>query len=173
VLYRSNLETHSLEDVATLPDKFNLITGWEISGDQKKIFIFNPHQISIITFDTQEDYEYNGPVVSLDYRQERIIKVFWHSDSYHLVVLTDKHIQVIESRLNVAPVNLVELSNGDLTAFYDAQADVLYFSDSQKDPRGGFYRNLYKLELNNNLYTLESLVSQSLGQVAPLQKEAH
>ncbi len=153
VLYRSNLEAHNFEDIATLPDKLIQVNGWEVSSDQKKIFIFNPHQISVIFFDTQVDDEYTASTVFLDYPQEKIINVFWHSDSYHLVVLTDKHVQVIESRWGAVPTSLVELNKGGSAAFYDIKEDVLYFSDSQRNPEGNFYNNLYKLELSANLLT--------------------
>lgn len=171
VLYRSNLEAHNFEDIASLPDKFTQINGWEVSADQKKIFIFNHHQVSVIFFDTRIDFEYAGSVVFLDYPQEKIVDVFWHSDSYHLVVLTDKHVQVIESRSGAMPINLVELNKGGAAAFYDIKEDALYFSDSQRSPDGSFYNNLYKLELSANLYVFEKLIGQPFEQIKSLQKE--
>lgn len=170
VLYRSNLEAHNFEDIASLPDKFIQVNGWEVSSDQKKVFIFNQHQISVIFFDTQIDNEYSS-AVSLDYPQEKVVNVFWHSDNYHLVVLTDKHIQVIESRLGAVAINLIELNKGGSTAFYDIKEDALYFSDSQRSPEGSFYNNLYKLELSVNLYVLEKLITQPFGQIKPSEKE--
>jgi len=170
-LYRSNLEANNFEDLVSLPDKFSQINGWEVSADQKKVFIFNYHQISVIFFDPRLDDEYASSIVFLDYPQEKVVNVFWHSDSYHLVVLTNKHVQVIESRLNAAPVNLVELNKEGSAAFYDTKKDALYFSDSQRDLEGNFYNNLYKLELSTNLYSLEKLISQPFGQVKPLEKK--
>jgi hypothetical protein len=171
VIYRSNLDASNFEDIATLPDKFSQIVGWEISPDKKKLFVFNHHQISVVLFDTQIDYEFSSPSVFLDYPQEKIIDVFWHSDSYHLVVLTDKHVQVVESRPAALPIDLVELNKGESAAFYDIKEDVLYFSDSQKSPDGSYYNNLYKLELSTNLYLLERLISQPFGAAKPVQKE--
>ena len=171
VLYRSNLEAHNFEDIASLPEQFTPVFGWEVSSDQKKIFIFNHHQISVIFFDTQIDYEYPALTVFLDYPEEKIVNVFWHSDSYHLVVLTDKHVQVIESRLGAVPINLVELNKEGSAAFYDIKEDMLYFSDSQRSPDGSFYNNLYKLELSANPYVLEKLIAQPFGQVNPPSKE--
>jgi len=171
VLYRSNLDAYNFEDIASLPDNLTQINGWEVSADQKKIFIFNLHQINVILFDTQVDYDHAAPVVFLDYAQEKIINVFWHSDSYHLVVLTDKHVGVIESRPGAVPINLVELNKVSSTAFYDVKEDALYFSDNQRSPEGSFYNNLYKLELNTNLYLLEKLVGSSFGPVKLLEKE--
>jgi hypothetical protein len=125
----------------------------------------------VVLFDTQIDYEFSSPSVFLDYPQEKIIDVFWHSDSYHLVVLTDKHVQVVESRPAALPIDLVELNKGESAAFYDIKEDVLYFSDSQKSPDGSYYNNLYKLELSTNLYLLERLISQPFGAAKPVQKE--
>jgi hypothetical protein len=171
VLYRSNLEAHNFEDIAGLPDRLTQVNGWEVSVDQKKVFIFNQHQISVIFFDTQADNEYAASTVFLDYPRENIVNVFWHSDSYHLVVLTDKHVQVIESRQGALPVNLVGLNKKSSTAFYDTKEDTLYFSDNQRSPSGSFYNNLYKLELSANLYVLEKLINQPFGQVQLRQKE--
>jgi len=171
VLYRSNLEARNFEDIASLPDNFISIEGWEVSNDQKKAFIFNHHQISVISFDSQIDNEDAASVVLLDYPQARIINIFWHSDSYHLVVLTDKHVQVIESRAGALPVNLVELNKTNSAAFYDIKEDALYFSDSQKSPDGSFYNNLYKLELSASLNRLENLITAPFGQVEFSRKE--
>jgi len=165
VLYRSNLDASNFEDVASLPDQSIQIKGWEISPDRKKLFIFNPHQISVICFDTQMDYEYSTSAVFLDYAQSKISNVFWHSDSYHLVVLTDKYVQVIESRQVAVPINLVELNKSGSIAFYDTNEDALYFSDSQRSVEGSLYNNLYKLELSASLYLLEKLITQPFGQV--------
>jgi len=172
VVYRSNLVAGNFEDIASFPDRFSQVNGWEVAPDRRKLFIFNQHQISVIFFDNQVEYEHPASSVILDYSQARIVNVFWHSDSYHLVVLTDKNIQVIESRLGTLPVNLVELNKASEVAFYDTRGDTLYFSDSQRSADGSFYNNLYKLELSANLYLLERLITQPFGQVNPAHKEA-
>jgi len=171
VVYRSNLDASNFEDIASLPDKFAQISGWEVSADKRKLFIFNPHQISVVFFDTQIDSEYSTATVSLDYPQAKISDVFWHSDSYHLVVLTDKYVQVVESRPQAVPINLVELNKEGVAAFYDLKEDVLYFSDSQRSSDGSLYNNLYKLELSTSLDLLKRLISQPFGQVMPAPKE--
>ncbi|MDD5130981.1 MAG: PEGA domain-containing protein [Candidatus Omnitrophica bacterium] len=169
VVYRSNLDANNFEDIASLPDKFAQIDGWEISPDKRKLFIFNQYQINISFFDNQVDYEYPVSPVFLEYRQNKIIDVFWHSDSYHLVVLTDKNVQVVESRQGALPINLVELNRGTPGAFYDVKEDVLYFGDRQRSADGSFYNNLYKLELSANLYLLERLIAQPFGQAKSAQ----
>ncbi len=170
IIYRSNLDASNFEDIASLPDKFSQINGWDISSDRKKLFIFNYRQIGVVVFDNLLDYEHPASPVLLDYPQEKVLDVFWHSDSYHLVVVTDKHVQVVESRANAQPVNLIELNKAQAKAFYDAREDVLYFSDSQRGPDGS-YNNLYKLELSADLYFLERLITQPFGQAQPTAKE--
>jgi len=161
VVYRSNLDGSNFEDVASLPNKFGQIIGWDISIDKKKLFIFSYHQIGVIFFDSQLDRDYSDSPILLDYPQEKIINVFWHSDSYHLIVLTNKCVQAIESRPRALPINLVKLNKEDAAAFYDAKEDALYFSDSQRSPDGYSYNNLYKLELNTDLYLLGILMKKA------------
>ncbi|MDD5561507.1 MAG: PEGA domain-containing protein [Candidatus Omnitrophica bacterium] len=160
IVYKSSLDGSNFEDIASLPEKFSQINGWEVSADKTKMFIFGPHQISVIFFDDRNDYEYSDSFVYLDYPQERVIKVFWHTDSYHLIVLTNKHVAVVESRPLSKTVNLIELNKEASEAFYDNKRQVLYFSDNQKGPDGTSYNNLYKLELSPELYILERLMKK-------------
>lgn len=171
LVYRSNLDADNFEDIASLPDRFDLINGWEVAPDRSKLFIYNYHQINVIYFDTQNDYEYPAAPVFIDYPQARILNVFWHSDSYHLVVETDKNIQVVESRPQAVPVNLLELNKAGSDAFYDIKEDTLYFSDNYRSPEGGFQNKLYKLELSANPDLLERLITQPFVQGVSALKE--
>ena len=161
VVYVSEADGSNFEDIAGLPDKFGKISGWALSPDKDKMFIFNPHQISIISLDIRDDYIYSDSFVYLDYPQETIIQVFWHSDSYHLIVLTDRHVSVIESRLAARAVNLIELDKEAAEAFYDNKGQALYFSYRQKRPDGAPYNDLYKLDLSPDLYFLEKLINKA------------
>ncbi len=172
LVYRSNADAGNFEDIASLPDRFNQINGWEVSPDKAKLFIYNHRQISVVYFDTQNDYEYSGSAVLIDYPQARVLNVFWHSDSYHLVVLTEKAVQVVESRPLAQPVNLVELNKAGSDAFYDIQEDVLYFSDTARNPERSFRNNLYRLELSANPDLLERLIAQPFVQGSPALEEA-
>lgn len=164
VVYRSNLEANNFEDIASLPQNFFQIAGWKVSEDKRKLFIFNQHQISVIFFDNQGDYGYSDSPISLDYPQEKIINVFWHLDSYHLIVVTDRHIQVVESRPQAKPVNLVQLNKEGTLAIYDNKENVLYFSDSQKSLDGSYYNNLYKLDLSSNAFLLDKLIKNKTNE---------
>lgn len=164
VVFRSNLDGSNFEDIASLPEKFSQINGWEVSADKSKLFISSTHQIGVIFLDMRNDYENADSFVLLDYPQEKIIKVFWHSDNYHLIALTNKHVVVIESRQLAKAVNLVELNNEATEAFYDHKRQVLYFSDSQNGPDSSFRNNLYKLELSPELYFLEKLMKKKTNE---------
>ncbi|MFA5092766.1 MAG: PEGA domain-containing protein [Candidatus Omnitrophota bacterium] len=160
VVYRSNLEGGNFEDIASLPEKFTSIVGWQVADDKNKLFIFNQHQIVVVFFDNQADYGYADSAVFLDYPQEKIINVFWYADSYHLIVFTDKYIQIIESRTQAHPINLVKLNKEATVAFYDSKENLLYFSDNQKNINGRAYNNLYKLDLSSSPVLLEKLMKK-------------
>jgi len=161
VVYKSGLNGDNFEDVASLPDKFGRISGWDVSPDREKLFIFNSHQIGIISLDDRDDYIYADSYISLDYPREGITAVFWHSDSYHLIVLTDRHVAVVESRPLAKPVNLVELNKEPRQVFYDNKRQEIYFSDAQRRPDGTVYSNLYRLQLSPELYLLERLIKRT------------
>ena len=161
VVYRSNLEGASFEDIASLPERFSPVLGWQVAEDKNKLFIFNAHRIAVVYFDRDPDYGPAESTVFLDYPQERISHVFWYADSYHLIVLTNKHIQIIESRQQGEPVNLVDLNNEAGAVFYDHQENTLYFSDGQKDPNRKSSNNLYKINLNSNPILLNKLIKNN------------
>ncbi|TAM40705.1 PEGA domain-containing protein [bacterium] len=167
IVYRSNLEGSNFEDIASLPEDFSDIKEWGVSPDKTKLFIFSPRQIAVILFEGADNYGYSDSPVFLDYQRERIIQVYWHSDSYHLVVITNKHIGVIESRTGAVAVSLVDLNEENTASYYDNKHDILYFSDSQKSADGTIYNNLYRLKLNTDLYLLERLMKIKPSELLP------
>ncbi|MDD5059511.1 MAG: PEGA domain-containing protein [Candidatus Omnitrophica bacterium] len=161
VIYRSGLDGSNFEDIANLPENFPQIIGFDFSPDRKKMFIFSQHQVSVISFDLDPELDFSDSPLMLEFPREKIINVFWHSDSYHLVVLTNKHVLVIESKPRGVPINLIRLNKEDPTGFYDQNENALYFSDSQRSPDGTTFNNLYKLELNTNLDLLDMIRKKS------------
>ncbi len=159
VVYKSNLNGSNFKDIASIPINFTDIKGWDVTLDRTKLFIFNSQQIIVIFFDAKNSYAYSDSPVIIDYPREKIIQVFWHSDSYHLIVVTNKHVAVIEARAAAEPINLVDLEKETKISFYDEKRDTLYFNDSQKSIiSGDTDSNLYRLELNTDLFVLESLM---------------
>ncbi|MDD5097080.1 MAG: PEGA domain-containing protein [Candidatus Omnitrophica bacterium] len=161
VVYKSDLDGGNFKDIASIPVNLADIKGWDVALDRSKLFMFSNQQIIVISFDAKNSYVYSDSPVIIDYSREKIIQVFWHSDSYHLVVVTNKHVAVIEARAAAEPINLVGLEKEIKLSFYDEKRDTLYFSDIQKNMiSGDLGSNLYRLELNTDLFVLESLMQR-------------
>lgn len=94
---------------------------------------------------------------TINYTNGKIIDVFWHSDSYHLILVGNRFIEALEAKPEVATVTLVTLNKKNSRAYYDVHTDTLYFLDAQKAEDGNFYDNLYKLELNSRAFLLQEL----------------
>jgi len=156
LVYKSDLNGENFQDIASLPENFPEITGWEVSPDQAKLFLFGAHQIAVAYLDSSDVYAYSDSPIILDYPRRKICKVFWHSDSYHLVVVTNKDIEVIEARPQASGVRLVRLNPGEVSVFYDGSEDMLYFTDPQRDADNLIYNNLYKMEISPNLYNFRA-----------------
>jgi hypothetical protein len=118
---------------------------------------FNTNQIGIIYLEPQSERLPFASTFVLSYPDRTIIDVFWHSDSYHLVLVSDKSIEALEAKPHSQSVLLVNLTKKDTYAYYDVHADALYFLDSQKAADGSLYDNLYKLELNTRTFLLQEL----------------
>jgi len=158
ILYQSNLDGDKFEEIGSLPDNFNYPPlELKISPDKTKILVFSIHQILILNLKTQGQLSYYQPPVILDYPAQKINNVFWHSDSYHLVLIADKNIDVLEAEAGSQAINLVRLNKKASVFFYDTEKDELYFMDLQKSSGGSFYDNVYKLELRGKAFLRNNL----------------
>jgi len=156
-VYESDLEGKSSERVADFIPLQPPAIKWKLSPDRDKLLYFNSRQIGIVYLAPQNKPYLEAPFV-LDYSGERIIDVFWHSDSYHLILVSRKNIEVLESEPKAEPLPLVNLNKRNTNCFYDAHSDTLYFLDSQRAEDGNFYDNLYKLELNARVFSWQELM---------------
>ncbi len=152
IVYRSDFDGSQFRAIALLPQKISSLKELKISPDREKLLFFNEHQILIVYL---EPLKY--PFV-LEYPDEIILHAFWHSDSYHLVLVTSKNIQALEAKLEPVKVHLANVTRKDCSAFYDQEKDILYFLDSQKAADGRYYDNLYKMELINKIFTFQDLI---------------
>jgi PEGA domain len=160
ILYKSNLDGDRFEEIGSIPEEFSLPPKEiKISPDRQKMLIFNGHQISVIALKPKEESAYMGAPVILYFPGKYIHNVFWHSDSYHLILVTDRNIEVLESEDKPNPVNLVSLSKRAPEVFYDTDKGTLYFMDSQRGADGGYYDNVYRLELSGKEYLLNNLMN--------------
>jgi hypothetical protein len=98
------------------------------------------------------------PGFIFNYPKGKIIDVFWHSDSYHLILVSDKSIEVLEVEPQSQPLVLVALTKKDTSSYYDMHTDTLYFLDSQKAADGNLYDNLYKLQLDTRTFLLQEFI---------------
>ncbi|MDD4894718.1 MAG: PEGA domain-containing protein [Candidatus Omnitrophica bacterium] len=156
-IYRSNLAGDDSEKIAFFPALSSPPIKWKLSTDKTKLLYFNAHQIGIVYLEPQNRHYLNLPFI-LDYPYDKIIDIFWHSDSYHLILVSNKNIEALEAQPRTESVALVNLNKRNTTSFYDIRNDTLYFLDAQKAEDGNFYDNLYKLDLNPRVFPFQELI---------------
>lgn len=161
VIYKSDLDGDNFEEAASLPQMYGLPAKWKISADRGKLICFNLHQIAVIHLNSGAAFSDREPRIVLDYPNRTIIDVFWHSDNYHLILVTDATIEVLEARYQAQPVELVNLNKKNVAVFYDGKKDMLYFIDSQRATDGKAYDNVYELELSGKNSVFKDLLKPS------------
>jgi hypothetical protein len=158
VIYGSDLEGDNFKESA----RFSVIKPppkeWKVSPDREKILGFNLHQIAIAHLESQSEEPIPAYPIVMDSGNQRILDIFWHSDSYHIIMVTDRNIEVLEAKPDTNPVIIVNLNKKNFSGFYDEAQDVLYFIDSQKAADGKFYDNVYKLDLSTRSYPFKDLM---------------
>lgn len=158
----SDMEGEKFERLSSVPEGFNYpLKELKASPDREKMLFYNDRQVCIIYLNPEKSLLYGQAPVILDYPNQRITHIFWHSDSYHLIVISDKNITVIESSPRMNPVNLVNLNKMAAGFFYDIDKDMLYFRDLQRGADGLTYENVYKLEINNKNNVLSNIIRPS------------
>lgn len=165
-VYKSDLEGHNFEKAAEFIKLVPPPTEYRLSLDRKKILYFNSHQFGISYIRSQKENSSRDAPFVLNLSNQDILDVFWHSDSYHLILVTSKTIEVKEARPDSVSAILVDLNKQDPRAFYDFDTDTLYFLDSQRAADGNIYDNLYKLELNQEIsnLNLEELIKRRINE---------
>lgn len=158
VIYKSDLNGDNYEELTRIIPIAPEAVKWKISPDKEKLLYFNRRQIGIVYLQPRKEiFPTQFPFV-LDYPSGEIVDLFWHSDSYHLIVVSNRNIDVLEARPKGAPMTLVNLTKENTFAFYNLRTDTLYFSDYQRAADGNLYDNLYKLELNARAMPLQELI---------------
>ncbi len=151
-LYKTNSEGERNKIVGELTN-VGPVQKWKVSPDGEKLLYFGANRIGITFLKTQNKSGTPAPI--LIEREARILDVFWHSDSFHLIVVDERSIDVQEAKTGAEPLTLVVLGRKKGAPFYDTDTDTLYFSDFEKDENGKNYNNLYKLDLRNRSWPLE------------------
>lgn len=156
-LYSSDLDGENFERLLSLPPITPAPLKFKLSKDKQRLMYFNKRQIALVDLGI-DAVPPNRATLILDYPLEPIIDIFWHSDNYHLIVITGRKIEVLESDPDYRPVLLVNLERKSASFSYDVETDTLYFTDYQKAADGNFYNNLYKLELNAKPLDLQDII---------------
>ncbi len=156
-IYKTDLEGRGSERITDFLPLQPAAIKWKLSPDKKKLLYFNAHQIGIVYLEPQNKPYLDSPFI-LNYPDDRIIDVFWHSDSYHLILAGRKSIEAQEAEPHAGPVVLVNLNKRNTSCFYDTRSDTLYFLDSERAADGNIYDNLYKLELNTRAFSFQELM---------------
>lgn len=154
---KADLEGKNCEKVVNFLSLQPPAIKWKLSPDKEKVLYFNAHQVGITHLEPQNKLFREFPFI-LNYTDDRIIDVFWHSDSYHLILVSHKNIEVLEAQPRSELIVLVNLNKKNTSSFYDIRTDTLYFLDYQKAGDGSFYDNLYKLELNAKTFPFQELI---------------
>lgn len=157
-IYRLSPEDEEQEKIATISKMISYPFRVSLSPDRKKLLYFNNRQIGIVYFAPFTERSLSGDNFVLDINGNRIVDVFWHSDSYHLVIVSDNGIEVLEISLDAKPLTLVALNKRGTSSFYDINNDSLYFIDSQRGPDNRFYDNLYRLDLSIKTFPFQQLI---------------
>ncbi|MGD0337108.1 MAG: PEGA domain-containing protein [Candidatus Omnitrophota bacterium] len=154
IIYTSDLGGERFEMTGVLPQDSAQLKGWKVSADREKLICFNPREVLIIPLSAGTD---KSPII-LEHPNSRVLDIFWHADSYHFILVTDKKIEVCEAKEKAVAVALVTLNKKNTPAFYDPDNDALYFLDSQAGSDGKLYDNVYKLELGRQNYSIQELI---------------
>jgi hypothetical protein len=157
-IYKSDLDGDNYEEIAEIIPITPPPLRWKISPDRDKLLYFNEHQIGLLYLRPRKEMLPAELPFILNYPSGKIVDLFWHSDSYHLILVSNKNIEVLEARPKSLPMTLVNLTKKNTSAFYDLHTDTLYFSDYQRAPDRNLYNNLYKLELSSKVLPLQELI---------------
>ena len=146
-IYNSDLQGDNFQELGSIPEMTAPPKKWKVSSDRSLLACFNPHQIAIVSLEQPHRPMPGQLPFVLNFANRKISDVFWHSDNYHLILVTDKSIEALEAMPHATPVILVNLNKRNVYGFYDTAKDTLYFLDSQMAEDRRFYDNVYKLEL--------------------------
>jgi len=157
-VFRSDLHGEHFKSIATFIPILPFSKKWELSPDRTKLMYHNWRQIGIVYLEPDEQQFLAKPAFVLNCPDNTLNNVFWYSDSYHLILLGDKRIEVLEARPDSSPLTILKLNKKRSVGFYDTRADTLYFQDSQLAQDNKSYDNVYKLELNKKLFNFQDLI---------------
>jgi hypothetical protein len=157
-VYRSDLEGEHFKLVVNFIPLRPALKKWLFSPDRQKLLYFNNHQIGLIDLQPEGQVLPQALQFVIDYPNDNIQDIFWHSDNYHLIIAGEKRICIMEAKPQAEPFALANLNKRNASVFFDPRNEIIYFSDSQRAVDGKFYDNIYKLELKTKLYPFRDFI---------------
>jgi len=157
-IYKSGLDGEQFEKIADLPQITPPAAKWVLSADREQLLYFNRQQIAVAYLAGLNAPQAAEDSFILNYPGRNIIDAFWHSDNYHIILISAKNIEVLEAEPGAVPLVLVTLNKRNTSGYYDIKTDMLYYIDSQRASDGNLYDNLYKIHLGSRLYPLHELM---------------
>lgn len=136
-LYRSNIDGTSIKKISSYCEWPDRITNKKLSPDGKKILLFNKNGIWVIYLTVYDSVKegVSAQVEEVLASPGGIREVFWHSGSNHIVIVSDKSINVLElghgQKNNIVTLHKFEKAPAGL--YYDEGSDSLYFNDLRND----------------------------------------
>jgi hypothetical protein len=156
--YRSGANAASPERVSGPVAPLEKPLACRISPDNTKIVYFNQRQLGLAYLEQNSNRLPRKPSFIFSCNFQNLINVFWHSDSYHVILMDDRSIKVIEANPQASPIIVTKLIKKDSIPYYDSFDDMLYFIDSQPDAEGHLHDSIYKLDLNIKVLPFEDLL---------------
>ncbi len=146
IIHKVNSDSGRLEGVINADIFPGEILNISLSPDRKKLICNDSHNLALIYL-SKEPRKDNFLINCRD----NIQQVFWHSDSEHFIVVTNRDIKVYElfaqGKSNV--IILTKLSGRSIYSHYDPASDTLLFSDLQQASDGRRYENIYKIVIGS------------------------
>lgn len=164
IIYRSDLEGGNFEEIGVLPEINSAPKKWKVSPDRKKLLYFSPRQIAVAYLENNGASHYSEEPIVQSFSNFVINDIFWHSDSYHLIIVTDRNIEAMEASFRTPAVKLLNLNKRNAPCYYNENKDELFFLDSERAEDGRLYDNVYKLELNAQISPFQGLIRQNANE---------
>lgn len=157
-IYRSDADGGSFEKIAEFQPIVPPAKNWIPSPNKEKIAYYNTELIRLLHLFPDENGQGSSPFTMSSPRA--IEQIFWYSDNYHLIIVTDRSIDIVETRQDARPLTLVKLNKRGSRVSYEQRGDILYFIDSEKGEDGKIYDNLYRLELKSRIRPLDLILKK-------------
>jgi hypothetical protein len=154
VVFSSDEEGEDFREIGGFP-ALSPPARWKVSPDREKLLCFNGSQIAVTYLEGEDDLPIPETPAVIDYPGGKIRDIFWHSDSYHLLVVTPLALEALEVKPQARAVRLAVFSAANPAYFYDSKTDAFYFLEARQS--GG---KLFRMDLSQRSGAFEYLLQE-------------